>query len=205
MPMPSTMKLKILFAIASTALLAGVARADVIMDWNAKADAIATEKQILPAPHSRALSMLHVAMFEAVNAIDRRFTPYKLELTAEKGASKDAAAATAAHAVLVSLFPEDKAKFDQALHASLAAIQEGVAKTQGIELGKTAASGRVATDRPASSAITKASGTWSLPALIASANSSRAASCASRSAAGTSGKSRPSSSGINSSPMRTWK
>jgi hypothetical protein len=45
---------------------------------------------------------------------------------------------------LVSLFPEDKAKFDQALHASLAAIQEGAAKTQGIELGKTAASGIIA-------------------------------------------------------------
>ena len=70
MPMPSTMKFRMLLAIASTALFAGATRADVIMDWNARADAIATEMQITPAPHSRVLSMLHIAMFEAVNAID---------------------------------------------------------------------------------------------------------------------------------------
>ena len=61
-----------------TALMAGAfaaslivmpASADVIMDWNAKADAIATEKVIPPVPHARALAMLHVSMFEAVNAI----------------------------------------------------------------------------------------------------------------------------------------
>ena len=69
-----------------------LARADVIMDWNAKADAIATEKQILPAPHSRALSMMHVAMFEAVNAIDRRYAPYKLTLSADRSTSREAAA-----------------------------------------------------------------------------------------------------------------
>jgi len=63
---------------------APLARADVIMDWNAKADAIAAEKQILPAPQSRALTMMHVAMFEAVNAIDRRYAPYKLALSAER-------------------------------------------------------------------------------------------------------------------------
>jgi len=62
MKMLATLKLKILFATALAALLAGAARADVIMDWSAKTDAIAAEKQILPAPHSRALSMLHIAI-----------------------------------------------------------------------------------------------------------------------------------------------
>lgn len=87
---------------------APLARADVIMDWNAKADAIATEKQILPAPHSRALSMMHVAMFEAVNAIDRRYAPYKLALSADRSTSREAAAAVAAHDVLLSLYPDLK-------------------------------------------------------------------------------------------------
>ena len=58
-----------------TAAFVGLARADVIMDWNVKADAIAAEKQVLPAPHSRVVAMMHVAMFEAVNAIDRRYNP----------------------------------------------------------------------------------------------------------------------------------
>jgi hypothetical protein len=53
MRFPSTTKFKVMLAIALTAVFTGAARADVIMDWNAKADAIAAEKQILPAPHSR--------------------------------------------------------------------------------------------------------------------------------------------------------
>ena len=108
MPMPSALNLKILPAIAMTALLAGAARADVIMDWNAKADAIATEKQITPAPHSRALSMLHIAMFEAVNSIERRYAPYKLTLTADRSTSKEAAAAAAAHDILLAIYPDQK-------------------------------------------------------------------------------------------------
>jgi hypothetical protein len=132
------------FAAAAIATVPHAAAADVVTDWGAKAVAIGSEKQLPNARFTRALAMMHVAMFEAVNAIDRRYKPYKLELTAEKGASKDAAAVTAAHAVLTSLFPDDKAKLDQAFQASLAAIQEGIAKSQGIELGKTAASGIIA-------------------------------------------------------------
>ena len=90
----------------AVALLATPARGDVIMDWNAKADAIAIEKQIPNAPNARGQAMLHVAMFEAVNAIDRRYAPYKLNLVADRGTSREAAAATAAHDVLVALYPD---------------------------------------------------------------------------------------------------
>ncbi len=62
------------------ALWAVPARADVIMDWNAKADAIGIEKQLVNSANSRGQAMLHVAMFEAVNAIDKRYAPYKLNL-----------------------------------------------------------------------------------------------------------------------------
>lgn len=88
MKLSSTLKLKISFATALAVLVAGSARADVIMDWNTKADAIAAEKQVLPAQHSRALSMLHIAMFDAVNAIERRYAPYKLTLAADRSTSK---------------------------------------------------------------------------------------------------------------------
>jgi len=135
--MPSTMKLKVLLAIASTALFAGAARADVIMDWNAKVDAIATEKQIPPIPHGRALSMLHVAMFEAVNAITGEYEPY-IGITAPAGASVDAAEATAAYKVLKALFP-NAPDIDQAYADSLAAIPSGLAKTSGIDVGNAAA------------------------------------------------------------------
>jgi PAP2 superfamily len=131
--------LRLSMAIASICALAGAARADVIMDWNAKADAIAAEKQILPAPHSRVLSMMHVAMFEAVNAIERRYTPYKLTLSADRSTSKEAAAAAAGHDILLSIYPDQKSDLDAALTASLAAVADAESKTAGIELGRKAA------------------------------------------------------------------
>lgn len=116
-----------------------LARADVIMDWNAKADAIAAEKQIPPAPHSRALSMMHVAMFEAINAIDHRYAPYKLSLSADRSTSREAAAAVAAHDVLLSIYPDLKPDLDATLTNALTPIAESESKTAGIALGKEAA------------------------------------------------------------------
>jgi hypothetical protein len=126
------------------ALSATAARGDVIMDWNAKADALAVEKQLLNASNARGQAMLHIAMFEAVNAIDRRYTPYKLNLTADKTTSREAAAAAAAYDVLLALHPDKKADLDAALAGSLAGIAENEAKSKGIELGKQAAAGIIA-------------------------------------------------------------
>jgi len=137
-------KSRTLLAIALTVALAGAAHADVIMDWNAKADAIAAEKQVLPAQQSRAMSMLHIAMFEAVNAIERRYAPYKLTLSADRSTSREAAAAAAAYDILVAIYQDRKAVLDAALTASLAAIPETEGKSNGIVLGKKAAEGVIA-------------------------------------------------------------
>ena len=126
------------------ALSATAARGDVIMDWNAKADAIAVEKQLLNASNARGQAMLHIAMFEAVNAIDRRYAPYRLSLSADRAASREAAAAAAAYDVLLSLHPDKKADLDATLAGSLAGITENEAKSKGIELGKQAAAGIIA-------------------------------------------------------------
>src|SRR5262245_19508603 len=129
--------------IARTVCLAGaivlatpvVARSDVIMDWNAKVEAIGAEKQLANVPNSRAQSMMHLAMFEAVNAIERRYEAYKLTLTADRATSKEAAAASAAHEILVALYPDQKAGLDALLATSLAAVANNEAKAKGIELG----------------------------------------------------------------------
>ena len=126
------------------ALSATAARSDVIMDWNAKADALAAEKQLLNAANARGQAMLHIAMFEAVNAIDRRYAPYKLSLSADRAASREAAAASAAYDVLLALHPDKKADLDATLAGSLAGITENEAKSKGIELGKQAAAGIIA-------------------------------------------------------------
>ena len=77
------------------------------------------------------MAMLHVAMFEAVNAIDRRYAPYKLKLAADRTASKEAAAAAAAHDVLLALHPDQKADLDAALAASLAGDRRGRGEVEG--------------------------------------------------------------------------
>jgi hypothetical protein len=123
----------------AVALLTAPARSDVIMDWNAKADAIGIEKQLSNVPNARAQAMLHVAMFEAVNAIDKRYTSYKFALVADRGTSPEAAAASAAHEVLLALYPDQKPDLDVTLAGSLSGIADGDAKSKGIELGKKAA------------------------------------------------------------------
>jgi hypothetical protein len=128
----------VLLAVIATATAA--ARADVVMDWNARADAIAAEKRVMPPPLARTFALLHVAMFESINAIERRYQPYKLDLIADRITSREAAAASAAHAVLSELFPDQKASLDADLARDLAAVPEGPAKERGIILGRKAAS-----------------------------------------------------------------
>ena len=131
----------LLTGLLAASVLATPAHSDVIMDWNAKADAIAAEKQLSNVPQGRNLAMVHVAMFEAVNAIDGRYTPYRLKLAADRTVSKEAAAASAGHAVLMALYPDQKPGLDATLAAALAGIADGEAKAKGIALGKTAAAG----------------------------------------------------------------
>ena len=136
----SRFSLAVQIGSALAVLLFGTAaRADIIMDWNAKADALAVEKQLPNAPNARGQAMLHIAMFEAVNAVDRRYAPYKLNLTADRTTSREAAAAAAAYDVLLALHPDKKSDLDATLAAALAAIADADAKSKGIELGRKAA------------------------------------------------------------------
>jgi hypothetical protein len=144
------------FAVVATIFAANfapaLARADVITEWNAEADSIAVAKRIPPAMHSRGQAILHVAMFEAVNAIERRYSPYRLTLTAERSTSKEAAAAAAAHSVLVTLYPDQKKRLDSFLEFSLGGgerheynpVPTGATRAKGLELGQQAAAGILA-------------------------------------------------------------
>ena len=125
------------FAPAST-------RADAIIDWNTKSDEIAAQKQILPFDHSRGTAMLHVAMFEAVNTVEGRYVPYRLKLTADRTTSKEAAAASAGHDVLLALYPDQQSSLDATLATMLAGIADGEPKAKGIVLGKRAAADLIA-------------------------------------------------------------
>jgi hypothetical protein len=119
--------------------LAGPARADVIMDWNGQADALAAEQRQTPVNHARTLALLHVAMFEAVNAIEQRYQPYRLQLVTDRNTSKEVAAAVAGHEVLVALFPAHRASLDDLLAQVAQAVPEGPAKQRALLLGRKAA------------------------------------------------------------------
>ena len=127
------------FMALAFSVLAAPAGADVISDWNARADAIAAERRVTALPHAHNMALLQVAVFEAVNAVERRYVPYKLKLPSDKTASAEAAAAAAAHAVLLSFFPEERTKLDASLASSLERVVDGQPKTNGIELGRRAA------------------------------------------------------------------
>jgi membrane-associated phospholipid phosphatase len=87
---------------------------------------------------SRAFAILHAAIHDAVNGVERRYQPYTADLSSP-GASVDAAIASAARTVLQALAPGQEVKVEIAYHAALLAIPDGAAKSAGITLGQQAA------------------------------------------------------------------
>jgi hypothetical protein len=127
--------------LAAIALLGVVrpAAADVIADWNAKAVDFVVAHKMLPPPAERIVAMAQLAMFDAVNSIDRKYRPYLTQLPAAPTVSKEAAAAAAAGAVLAGVDPQTQGDVKTMLTAYLAAIPDSAAKTEGIALGEAVA------------------------------------------------------------------
>jgi len=138
------------------ASLAPPAGGDAVTLWNANAGAAATAACLAPLANplheSRIYAMTHVAIHDAVNAIDRRSRPYALDVQAEAGASPDAAVAAAARDALAALIAQlplelhsqacidaGVASAEAAYAAALAAIPDGQSKAQGIAVGRAAA------------------------------------------------------------------
>jgi hypothetical protein len=121
--------------------------ANVITDWSDKASGAAYVMAGGPGTGGvRVVAMTHVAMFEAVNSIEPRYMPYKARLPAERTWSQEAAASSAAHAVLSALVTDaaKKKEYDTLNAAVLAQIPEGEAKARAIELGRQAAASIIA-------------------------------------------------------------
>ena len=138
------------------ASLAAPAGGDAVTVWNANAGVAATAACLAPLNNpfheSRLYAMMHVAIHDALNAIDRRSRPYALDVRADAGASPEAAVAAAARDVLVPLIAQlplelhtqacidaGVASVEAAYAAALAAIPHSHAKAQGIAVGKAAA------------------------------------------------------------------
>jgi hypothetical protein len=115
---------------------------NVVIDWNATALQAVWTDGTQPTVASRALAMVQVAVYDAVDAINPQYALYPvpgLHAKPAAGASADAAAAAAADEVLTSLYPKQKALFDAQLQASLANVPDGSAKTSGVAFGRAVA------------------------------------------------------------------
>jgi hypothetical protein len=131
----------------------GTSPAEFLRHWNATAvDASGLDhtpvalgenrifgEQLGPTRASRAMAIVHIAMFDAVNAINGDYQSYTHIAKAHRGASMDAAIAQAAHDTLVALFPSQRTTFDQVLATELAQMPNNRPKADGIDLGHRAA------------------------------------------------------------------
>ncbi len=109
---------------------------DVVLQWNR----VLKETLNVPGQHPstifpvRSFAILHAAMFDAVNSIDGTYTPYLTSIPGFKNASVEAAAAQAAHDVMVALYPGRQSVFAMELASSLAYIPEN-RKRAGVRVG----------------------------------------------------------------------
>jgi hypothetical protein len=155
--------------------VAAPARAGTVSDWSLNA----TNALIVTAGQSPTVSLPHIAMvhgavYDAVNAIDRRHEPYLGAPPALPWYSTDAAAATAAYRVLAALVPAQQPALELLYRHSLAGIPAGAARDGGTAVGEAAAAAMLAARAgdgrfgPFRFATGSRAGTWRpvLPAFV---------------------------------------
>jgi PAP2 superfamily/Domain of unknown function (DUF4114)/Bacterial Ig-like domain len=169
--------------VTTTRSIRQIAKDDVIITWNqVLLNAIATAKTAPPVA-TRAMAIMETAVFDAVNNIAKKYKNYAITdaapvqaTAAEREIECEAAAVQAAYTVLTSLFASQKVTFDAALATSLAAIQDGKAKTDGIafglNIGTKALAARVGDGSAAvvAAPTTNNPGDWVPTAVVTNAN-----------------------------------
>jgi hypothetical protein len=129
-------KLAGLIVVLLCLIWAATGHADVVTDWNNMA--VQTAVPLRPGPSSILdLAMVHAAMHDAIQAYEGRYEPYAVAIPNASG-SAVAAAASAAHDVLVARFPAQAAAFDALLNHHLSG--RGLLDDPGVGVGQVAAS-----------------------------------------------------------------
>ena len=112
----------------------------VVAEWLDHATtAIVVNARKDPATSNVYLAYTAVAMYDAASAVDGHFKPFAVTVTSPAGARVDAAVIAAAHDVLAHYFPDQQSALDAEQAASLGAIDDGQAKSDGIHVGKSVA------------------------------------------------------------------
>ena len=133
----------IVMAAAAALGAASPAAADTVCDWMDLANRLLNAQRASPGPSTpdaeRAATRTALAMFEALNAIDRRYRSYLGVNRADPAASQDAAAATAAYRVLAHHYPAQRAQIEESYTLAMATIPEGESREAGRRIGESAA------------------------------------------------------------------
>src|SRR6266550_1305806 len=110
---------------------------NVVTDWNAIAQNAIVTVGAQPIQRSQLwMTLVHVAIYDAVTSIDGRHEAFKVTPARLRPASRQAAAVAAAHGVLVRLLPAQRANLDAERAISLAAVRDGRSKDNGIAIGE---------------------------------------------------------------------
>jgi membrane-associated phospholipid phosphatase len=111
-----------------------------VVQWNRTLLVIVRTLGAQPATihPTRSFAIMHAAIYDAVNAIDGTHKPYLVRLSASHFASQEAAAAAAAHEVLVKLYPSFQPTLDDQLQKALAQLANA-GRADGIQIGNTVA------------------------------------------------------------------
>jgi PAP2 superfamily len=135
-------RLLLLSSLALTGPATSVASQEQLGAGNAVThwSTIASELMVDPGPiiDSRAFAILHAAIHDAVNGVERRYKPYTANISSP-GASLEATVATAARDVLVALSPSQREKIETEYVAALTAVPDGPAENEGVTLGRQSA------------------------------------------------------------------
>src|SRR5215470_3065041 len=118
-----------------------IARADAVLDWHEIAvNTVSTASPPRPGPVGFLdMAVVQAAVYDAVQAIDGKFKPYRVQIPGASG-SPEAAAAKAAHDVLANMFPTQAASLDAAYRDYLS--KKGLAENDpGVAVGEKAAAG----------------------------------------------------------------
>lgn len=122
------------------ALLVGpMAHADAVTDWNLRAGEIVVAAKLGTPPANRVMAITQTAVYEATNAITRRYPASGTSFEAPSDASVEAAVAAANRVTLAKLVPSQQAAIDAAYGDALSTIVDGQAKSAGIATGEKAA------------------------------------------------------------------
>jgi hypothetical protein len=132
---------KKLWLIAPLALASVLNAANVVADWNAiGSTTIIANGGKIPAPSTVWFAYSSLAMYDAVNAITGEYEPFYYRIAGPSNASIDAAAAAAAHRILVNYFPQQQTALDNQFTTYVAGIVgDQSAKTAGVAVGEAAA------------------------------------------------------------------